>query len=183
MASTYEDSLLGQLSTVSTSTFIYLSPSVAVKDGEVKTDEVQEFTPGAGVAIDGVLIKDGVVTATGHSVSSAAVTATANGLTTGLIPATSGFVTVTSANANHQISLPDVSVGHQLDILVGATGCELISSVATHKVNDVVVGATNEAALVATSLYKCQYVATDKWVVVGITKLGAVEAALVPDAV
>ncbi len=53
---------------------------------------------------------------------------------------------------------------------------------AGHKVNDVVVGATNEAALVATSGYDCHYVATNTWIVVGYTKLGAVAAALVPDA-
>jgi len=89
---------------------------------------------------------------------------------------------VTSDDANKQIKLPAATVGDRIRILVGATGCELISAVAGHKVNDVVVGATNEAALVATSLYDCQYVATNLWVVIGYTKLGAVAAALVPDA-
>lgn len=114
--------------------------------------------------------------------STAAVTATADGTGTGLIPAGTSFVVVTSDNADKQISLPAATVGDRIRILVGATGCELISSVAAHKVNDVVVGATNEAALTATSLYDCQYVATNTWVVVGYTKLGAVESALVPDA-
>lgn len=111
-----------------------------------------------------------------------AVTATAGGGTTGLIPAGSSFVVVTSDNATKQISLPAASVGDRIRILVGATGCELISAVATHKVNNVTVGATNEAALTATNMYDCQYLATDTWIVIGYTNLGAVQAALVPDA-
>lgn len=113
---------------------------------------------------------------------SAAVTATVGGGTTGLIPAKTKLAIVTSDNADKQISLPAATVGDEIEILVGSTACELISAVATHKVNDVVVGATNELALTAESLYRCKYVATDKWVVTGLTKLGAAEAALVPDA-
>lgn len=113
--------------------------------------------------------------------SSTAVTATVGGGTTGLIPAGTHLAVVTSDNADKQISLPAASVGDEIWILVGATGCELISAVAAHKVNDVTVGATNEAALTATNLYWCKYVATNTWVVVGYTKLGAVQAALVPD--
>lgn len=114
--------------------------------------------------------------------STAAVTATTGGGTTGLIPAGSSFITVTSDDANKQISLPAATVGDRIRVLIGATGCEMISAVATHKVNNVVVGATNEAAMTAENLYDCQYVATDTWVVIGYTKLGAVQAALVPDA-
>jgi len=114
--------------------------------------------------------------------SSTAVTATVGGGTTGLIPAGASLVVVTSDDANKQISLPAATVGDRIRILVGATGCELISVTAADKVNDVTVGATNEAALTAENLYDCQYVATNKWVVIGYTKLGAVQAALVPDA-
>lgn len=113
---------------------------------------------------------------------SASVTATTGGATTGLIPEGASFVTVTSDSADKQISLPAATIGDVIRILVGATGCELISAVATHKVNNVVVGATNELALVATSLYRCEYVATNTWIVTGLTNLGAAEAALVPDA-
>lgn len=114
--------------------------------------------------------------------SSTAVTATTGGGTTGLIPAGASLVVVTSDDVNKQISLPAATVGDRIRILVGATGCELISAVATHKVNNVVVGATNEAALTANNMYDCQYLATDTWVVIGYTNLGAVQAALVPDA-
>lgn len=111
-----------------------------------------------------------------------AVTATVGGGTTGLIPAGASFVSVTSDNADKQISLPAATVGDEIQIKVGATGCELISAVAAHKVNDVVVGATNEAALVADALYTARYVATNLWIVTGETKLGARIAAIVPDA-
>jgi hypothetical protein len=112
----------------------------------------------------------------------AAVTATATGATTGLIPAGATFVTVTSTNADHQISLPAGYIGQVMRILVGTTACELISAVAADKVNEVVVGATNELALTAEALYTCIYTKSGFWIVTGLTKLGAAQAALVPDA-
>lgn len=111
-----------------------------------------------------------------------AVTATTGGATTGLIPAGTSFVTVTSDSANKQISLPAGSVGDVIRILVGSTACELISAVAADKVNEVVVGATNELALTAEALYTCTYTKSGYWIVTGETKLGARIAALVPDA-
>ena len=111
-----------------------------------------------------------------------AVTATAGGGTTGVIPASAKIVTATSANANHQISLPAGQIGQELTIVVGTTACELISSVAADKVNEVVVGATNELALTAEAIYWCRYTKAGCWVVTGTTKLGAAIATLVPDA-
>lgn len=112
----------------------------------------------------------------------AAVTATTGGGTTGLIPAGASFVTVTSDNADKQISLPAASIGDVITILVGTTGCELISVTAADKVNEVTVGSTNELALTAEALYTCRYTKANYWIVTGITKLGAAQAALVPDA-
>ena len=114
--------------------------------------------------------------------ASSSVTATTGGATTGLIPVNAGFVTVTSDSADKQISLPAGTVGDEIRILVGTTGCELISAVAADKVNEVVVGATNELALTAEALYRCQYTKSGFWIVNGQTKLGAAQAALVPDA-
>ena len=111
-----------------------------------------------------------------------AVTATTGGATTGLIPAGASYVTVTSDNADKQISLPAGFVGQVLRILIGTTACELISAVAADKVNEVVVGATNELALTAEALYTCVYTKSGFWIVTGLTKLGAAQAALVPDA-
>lgn len=111
-----------------------------------------------------------------------AVTATTGGGTTGLIPAGASYVTVTSDNADKQISLPAGYVGQVLRILVGTTACELISAVAADKVNEVTVGATNELALTAEALYTCVYTKAGFWIVTGLTKLGAAQSALVPDA-
>ena len=112
-----------------------------------------------------------------------AVTATTGGGTTGLITAGYNFVTVTSDSANKTISLPAAeTVGQEIRILIGTTGCELISAVATDKVNEVVVGATNELALTAEALYTCTCTKPGFWIVTGETKLGARIAALVPDA-
>ena len=110
------------------------------------------------------------------------VTATTGGGTTGLITGGTRFVTVTSDSADKQISLPAGTVGDEIRILVGTTGCELISAVAADKVNEVTVGATNELALTAEALYHCQYTKSGFWIVIGRTKLGADQAALVPDA-
>lgn len=110
------------------------------------------------------------------------VTPTVGGATTGLIPAGSSFITVVNgADANSQISLPAGYIGQVLRILIGTTGCELISVVAADKVNEVVVGATNELALTAEALYTCVYTKSGFWIVTGLTKLGAAQAALVPD--
>jgi hypothetical protein len=92
------------------------------------------------------------------------------------------LVVVTSDNADKVIHLPKGRIGDIIRILVGTTGCELRCLTAADKINDVTSGATNEAALTAENLYTCEYVAANKWVVVGWTKLGAIQAALVPDA-
>jgi len=117
----------------------------------------------------------------GAQVGSVAVTATVGGGTTGLIPAGSSHVTITSDTATKQVSLPAASVGHKMTLFIGATGCELISAVAAHEINGVVVGATNELALGANTHYHAEYVATNKWIVRGFDASGADQAALVPD--
>jgi hypothetical protein len=111
-----------------------------------------------------------------------AVVATTGGATTGLISAATEFANATTDSINKQISLPAAVAGKKLKILVAATGCELISVVAGDKVNTVVVGATNEAALVAGTTYSLEYDGTDNWIMTGLTALGAVETAVVPDA-
>ena len=111
-----------------------------------------------------------------------AVTATVDGLTTGLITATSEYVTVTSDTATKQVSLPAAVAGKKMKIVVPTTGCELISAVAGDKVNNVIVGATNEAALVAGTVYTLEYDGTDNWVMTGLTALGAVETPVISDA-
>lgn len=109
------------------------------------------------------------------------IVATDDGLTTAIISPLASFVTVTSSNANKQISLP-LAVGGKIIRILGPTnGCELISVVTGDKVNTVVVGATNEAALVAGTLYTLRYNGTDNWVMTGLDALGAVETPVVPN--
>lgn len=110
------------------------------------------------------------------------VIATAGGATTGLIAATASFVEITSSVATKAVSLPAALAGKVIRLICQANGCELISAVAGDKVNDVVVGATNEAALVAGTLYTCVYDGVDNWIMTGLTDNGVVETPVTPDA-
>jgi hypothetical protein len=149
-----------------------------VREASGAPDNYPEFYPASSFAVAADLTEQ---VAGGTTTD---VTATADGLTTGLIPATAQHVEVTSADANHIVTLPAATNGKEITIRVIANGCELRSAVAADKVNNVVVGATNEAALVAGTLYKLQYVeAVDNWVMQGLTALGAVETPVIPDAV
>lgn len=117
----------------------------------------------------------------------ASVAATADGLTTGLIPANADWVAITSANAAHIVTLPaaaSVKAGHKVRGWVGATGCELRTPAASGtKINAVDSDGTNQAALPATTLIECTFIsATDGWILVAETELGARIAAIVPDA-
>ncbi len=109
--------------------------------------------------------------------------ATVDGLTTGLIPATAQYVDYTVAtNADDILSLPIAVDGKTIKLL--GVGCELRSVVAGDKVNNVIVGATNEAALVAGVLYTLIYDAgTSNWRMTGIDVVGAVTTPVIPDAV
>lgn len=111
-----------------------------------------------------------------------AVTATTDGTGTGLIPADALFVTITCDTATKQVSLPAANIGKRIELFVGANGCELISAVAAHKVNNVVVGATNEAAIPANTHCVLTYVDTNTWLLTAYNNLGAVITAIVPDA-
>lgn len=116
-----------------------------------------------------------------EEIDTEAITATVGGGTTGLISAATDMAIVTCDTATKQISLPAAVVGKKLRIYVGANGCELISAVAAHKINNVVVGATNEAAIPATTYLELDYVAANEWIMRAYTELGAVVTAIVPD--
>ena len=138
-------------------------------------------TPALGVVASG-----DISACTGNPIlgqpAAEAITATADGTGTGLITATTQFAAITTDDINKQVSLPAAVGGKELRLFVAATGCELISAVAGDKVNNVVVGATNEAALVAGTLYTCVYDGVDNWRMTGVDALGAVEAPVVPNA-
>ncbi len=128
-----------------------------------------------------VLVDEEIVAGIGCQSTATAVTATVGGAGAGLIPRNARMVVVTSDTATKQISLPSTIVGMQITIITPAVGCELISVDAGDKVNDVDVGATNEAALVADSHYELTCVSATEWIMVGYDKLGAHIAPIVPD--
>ena len=119
----------------------------------------------------------------GAQSTSTAVTATADGLTTGLITAGTGFVTITSANADHIATLPAPTAGHAIWGWVGANGCELRTVASSNvKINDVDSDGTNEAAIPATTLFMVRAVSATEYILFAWTELGATIAAIVPDA-
>lgn len=90
-------------------------------------------------------------------------TATADGLTTGRIADGADFVTVTSANANHIITLPTPTPGTAIALYVAATGYELRTSApATVGINGG-TGANAESAIPAGSLTVCVCVSDTAW--------------------
>ena len=116
-------------------------------------------------------------------VPATAVTATSDGLTTGLIPATARHISITSANANNIIKLPAPVVGTQIRGFVGANGCEVRAVGTSITVNDVIVSATNEAAVPADTMVEFTCVSSTQWLLHATTKLGAVLTAIIPDGV
>ncbi|KKM80626.1 hypothetical protein LCGC14_1337930, partial [marine sediment metagenome] len=129
-----------------------------------------------------VLVDEEIVAGVGVQSTATAVTATVGGASTGLIPRNARIVVVTADVATKQISLPSTIVGMQITIITPtANGVELISVDAGDKVNDVDVGATNEAALVADSHYELTCISATEWIMVGYDKLGAHIAPIVPD--
>jgi hypothetical protein len=123
-----------------------------------------------------------VTASVGVQSTATAVTVTADWTGTGLIPAGASVVVITSDSADKQATLPANVVGTKMTIIVGATGCELICADASAKINDVVCGETNEAALAADTHYELTCISATEWIMVGITKLGAVDTPVVPDA-
>lgn len=113
-----------------------------------------------------------------------AVTATSDGATTGIVPDNVNHITITSASANNIVTLPEPVVGLVIHGHVGANGCELRTDAAGDKINDVDCGgASNEAAIPATSLIKLTCVSATEWILEATTELGATITAIVPDAV
>lgn len=145
------------------------------------TGTISEQVGGVGVTVDGVLLKDG------HSGAVNTATATAAGLTTGALLGSDQFVTVTSASANDVICLPaeaTTPIGTIIEGWVGANGFELrpiAAEAATTTINNVTTDV--EAAIPATTLFKVKKVAANTWILTAVDELGAVIAAIVPDAI
>jgi hypothetical protein len=90
-------------------------------------------------------------------------TATADGTGTGQISAQATHVTVTSANADHIVTLPAPVVGKQLVINVGATGFELRSSSPTTIAINGGTGSGAESAIAANSTILAICISATAW--------------------
>ena len=98
------------------------------------------------------------------------------------IPADASIVTITSSVATKIVNLPAAVDGKRLILVVAANGCELRSDVAADKLNNVVVGATNEGALIAATIYSLVYYGGN-WTMSGVLAAGTVAQLVVADAV
>ncbi len=128
-----------------------------------------------------VLVDEEIVAGIGVQSTATGRTATVGGATTGLIARNTRHVTITCDDATKQITLPAPIIGMKITLVTPALGVELIATGSSVKVNDVIVSATNEAALVADSHYEVTCVSATEWILVGYDKLGAHIAPIVPD--
>lgn len=185
----------GVISACTSTDMVLVTPDLGTPSAIVLTNatgtvtSLTLVTPALGVVASG-----NIAACTGINVALAAhiaggaveeVTATVDGTGTGLITGTSEFVSVICDDVTKQVSLPAAVDGKVLRILGGgANNFEVISAVAGDKVNNVIVGATNEALLVKTTLYTLVYdESTENWIMQGATNQGAVETPVVPDGV
>jgi len=116
-----------------------------------------------------------------------AVVPTADGLTTGLIYPYDTMVEVTSANADHIITLPLASAltrGKPILIYVApSTNCELRTPDGSNQtINGVDSDGTAEALLAHSHTYRLTQHLANGWLMEKLTNLGATATAVVPDA-
>jgi hypothetical protein len=111
------------------------------------------------------------------------VTATSDGLTTGLIPATARFVTASSSDANHIITLPTPVTGHQLWIQADAsTNCELRTPADSgNTINNVDSDGTNECLVTAANSLHCLATSSTSWIVMRWTNVAEAATRITPD--
>ena len=143
-------------------------------EGTTTTGQV-DVTLGAGSS--SVVSVPGIVSVT-SGVQSAAVarSSTVDGLGNGLIADGTSFVSVTSGNADHIVTLPSPTVGNIVYIHVGVNGCELRSSdPATISINGG-NGVNAESALSANTLTICICVSTTAWFAFQVSNTGNLSA-------
>lgn len=116
---------------------------------------------------------DGVVSggiSLSKTLETESVTATADGTGTGAIDTlVTGrkFVSVTSAAATNQVSLPAAAagtLGQEIDIQVGANGYELITPASSNNtINTVDADGTNQLDVAANTLLRCVQITATGW--------------------
>jgi hypothetical protein len=112
--------------------------------------------------------------------NSRSITATSDGLTTGQITFEDGggFVSVTSGNSAHIITLPnsdDLPISWVVEgWLGGATACEMQTVASSGQtINGLDGDGTNSLAIPATQYFRVVHVAADTFIVHTLTELGA----------
>lgn len=106
-------------------------------------------------------------------------TATADGTGSGSITTLTGFkkfVSVTSANAADQVSLPGINVGtigQEIILMVGANGFELITPAASNvTINQVDSDGTNQLDVAANTAVRCTQISGTAWLAEQIAATG-----------
>jgi hypothetical protein len=155
-------------STATSATSAELSTLAGVTAGTV--------TASKAVVVDGSKQVDTLKATVGFQNVAVARTATADGLTTGIIADGTAYVTVTSANADHIITLPTPTPGVMVALMNGATGYELRSSApATVAINGG-AEADAESAITANTLVTCRCTSATTWICMNQNTAGTVAA-------
>lgn len=129
------------------------------------------------------------MTATGAEIDAAAtpptaraITATVGGLTTGLILASDRWVTITSGDAAHIVTLPaiaDVALGQKIEGLNGGTACEMRTPASSGTTINGTNGDSLESVIAANAYFEAQKISATGWRLT--TQVGATIASPVPD--
>lgn len=140
--------------------------------GSIGADEI------ASSAVTTAKIADGAVTAA-KIVEAQAVTSTADGTGTGAISTPTAFrkmVTVTSASATNQVSLPGITaslIGQEIYLTVGANGYELITPATSNAtINQVDADGTNQLDVAANTTLRCTCITSTAWLAEQIAATG-----------
>jgi len=109
-------------------------------NGTINADTISEVTSGSGVTIDGVLLKDGVVTTTGPNVKSVdpAITALGTDDTDGY-PLTEEINVITGGAANTGVELPTAVVGTVVTVVNLTASAKIIYPNASDQIDDLTV--------------------------------------------
>jgi len=123
-------------------------------------------------------LADGSITAA-KIVESQSVTSTADGTGTGAISTPTAFrkmVTVTSASATNQVSLPGITaslIGQEILLTVGANGYELITPASSNAtINQVDADGTNQLDVAANTTLRCTCISSTAWLAEQIAATG-----------
>jgi hypothetical protein len=128
------------------------------------------------LAVTGATTVSSLVASVGYQSTAVARTASADGTGTGAIAANTSFVTVTSANADHIVTLPPPVPGTVVALRNAGTGYELrTTDPATIAINGG-AGAGAESAIGANTLVVCRCDTATTWVCTSFATAGTVSA-------